>query len=232
MKYLIVSLLFIISTCPVTVFGECTKGNCENGQGTYTFSDGSEYHGQWKNSKPHGQGILTYLDRSNYEGQWKNNQRNGQGTYVYPDGSKYVGQFKDNKRHGQGTYTFSDGSKYVGEWENGKINGQGSYIFPNGGKYIGRWKNNKYIGTPKYDEAYRSVANQAAEENPRKAKASKSLKDVGKSENQRYHTVKAGETLYSIGRRYALTVEKIQMLNRLEDKSIIYPGQNLLVAPK
>ena len=232
MNYLILCFLFIISIYPVTTFGECIKGNCENGQGTYKYSDGAEYHGQWKNSKLDGQGTLTYLDGGNYEGQWKNHQRNGQGTYIYPDGSKYVGQFKDNERHGQGTYTFPDGSKYVGEFENGIINGQGTYIQPNGGKYMGLWKNNGYIGNPKSDEAHRSFAKKAAEEKPRKAKPSESLKGFRKSENKRYHTVNPGETLYSISRRYALTVGKIQMLNKLEDKSLIYPGQDLLLAPK
>lgn len=232
MKYLILSLFFIISSYQVPAFGQCTKGDCENGQGTYKYSDGAEYQGQWKNSRLDGQGTLTYLDGSNYEGQWKNSQRNGQGTYSYPDGSKYVGQFKDNQRDGQGTYTFPDSSKYIGEWKNGQINGQGTYIYPDGRKYTGLWKNNSYIGNPKSDEAHRSFAKKAAEEKPRKAKPSESLKGFRKSENKRYHTVKAGETLYSISRRYALTVGKIQMLNKLEDKSLIYPGQDLLLAPK
>jgi hypothetical protein len=224
-------LLFIIYSYPITAFGQCAKGDCENGKGTYKYSDGAEYEGQWKNSRLDGQGTLTYLDGSNYEGQWKNGQRNGQGTYIYPDGSKYVGQFKNNQRNGQGTYTFPDGSKYIGEWKNGQINGQGTYIYPDGNKYAGLWKNNTYIGNSKSYEVYRTSQKMTAEESPRKVEFSTSSKDFGRSENKRYHIVKAGETLYSISRRYALTVEKIQMLNKLEGSYVIYPGQNLLLSP-
>jgi len=45
-----------------------------NGQGTYTWSDGSKYVGEWKDNKKH-----------------------GQGTYTNPDGIKYVGEFKDGR---------------------------------------------------------------------------------------------------------------------------------------
>ena len=48
MKHLILSLLFVISIYQVSAFGQCTKGDCENGQGTYKYSDGAEYQGQWK----------------------------------------------------------------------------------------------------------------------------------------------------------------------------------------
>jgi hypothetical protein len=231
MKYIILSLLLIISIFQIDAFGQCTKGDCENGQGTYKYSDGAEYQGQWKNSRLNGIGTLTYLDSSTYDGQWKNGQRNGQGTYIYPDGTKYVGQFKDNQRNGQGTYTFSDGSKYTGEWKNGQVNGRGTYIYPDGSKYTGQWKNNRYIGNPKSNEAHRTFPKETAEKRSLKADSSTPSKGFRKSENKLYHTVKAGETLYSISRRYALTVKKIQTLNKLENRSIIYPGQNLLLSP-
>ena len=32
-------------------YAECIKGNCKNGQGTYTWSSGSKYVGEWKNGK-------------------------------------------------------------------------------------------------------------------------------------------------------------------------------------
>ena len=118
MKHLILSLLFIISIFSASAFAQCTEGNCENGKGTYKYSDGAKYKGQWKNSRLDGQGTLTYLDGSKYMGQWKNNQRHGQGTYIYPDGSKYIGQFKDGQKHGQGTYIYPDG---VNMWDNRRM---------------------------------------------------------------------------------------------------------------
>jgi hypothetical protein len=42
MKHLILSLLFIISIFSASAFAQCTEGNCENGQGTYKYSDGAK----------------------------------------------------------------------------------------------------------------------------------------------------------------------------------------------
>ncbi len=43
------------------------------------------------------------------------------------------------------------------------------------------------------------------------------------------HTVKKGETLYSISRDYDTTVTKLRELNNLEAGADIYPGDNLVV---
>ena len=50
--------------------GECIEGDCENGQGTYEFSDGSFYSGAWKDGFPDGKGTLKYIDGSRLEGKW------------------------------------------------------------------------------------------------------------------------------------------------------------------
>lgn len=44
-----------------------------------------------------------------------------------------------------------------------------------------------------------------------------------------FHTVKKGETLYSIGRKYKISVAALQKLNGLKADSKIYPGMNLLI---
>jgi hypothetical protein len=248
MKHLILSLLFIISIFSASAFPQCTEGNCENGQGTYKYSNGDKYKGEWKNNRCDGQGTLTYLDGSNYVGQWKNHQRHGQGTYIYSDGSKYIGQFNNNQRHGQGTYIFPDGSKYVGQFKDGQMNGQGTltypdgskyigqlknhqrqgqgtYIFPDGSKYVGQWKNNSYIKNPKGNETHKTLPKKMAEEKSQKAVSSKASE---KTTIKRYHTVRNGETLYSISRRHNLTVQKIRRLNNL-NSSVIHPGQKLLL---
>jgi LysM repeat protein len=46
------------------------------------------------------------------------------------------------------------------------------------------------------------------------------------------HTVKSGETLYSISRQYDLSIDRLRSLNRLTDSDTIYPGQKLVVTPK
>ena len=44
------------------------------------------------------------------------------------------------------------------------------------------------------------------------------------------HTVTAGETLYSISKRYNLTVEALRSLNKLPKGAVIHVGQKLVVA--
>ena len=43
-------------------FAQCIEGDCKNGYGTFTFSDGRKYVGESKDNKKHGQGTLTYAD--------------------------------------------------------------------------------------------------------------------------------------------------------------------------
>ncbi len=59
--------------------GECIEGDCENGQGTYVFSDGSSYSGAWKDGFPEGSGTLKYIDGSRFEGTWKGGSYIGEG---------------------------------------------------------------------------------------------------------------------------------------------------------
>ena len=46
-----------------------------------------------------------------------------------------------------------------------------------------------------------------------------------------YHTVRAGDTLYSIARSYDLDYRQLAQWNRLGDGSMIRPGQRLLLQP-
>ena len=45
----------------------------------------------------------------------------------------------------------------------------------------------------------------------------------------KYHQVRAGETLYSIGKRYGLSPEALIQLNKMKPGTVIYPGQKLVV---
>lgn len=44
-----------------------------------------------------------------------------------------------------------------------------------------------------------------------------------------FHTVQKGDTLYSISRKYNVSVDKLRKLNNLDKDSSIYPGDNLVV---
>jgi LysM repeat protein len=46
----------------------------------------------------------------------------------------------------------------------------------------------------------------------------------------RYHEVRAGETLYSIARRYGLKVDELRQLNKLTPDVVIHPGDKLVVS--
>jgi LysM repeat protein len=48
-------------------------------------------------------------------------------------------------------------------------------------------------------------------------------------EKATFHTVSAGETLYSISRRYGLSVDELLKANKMDNKATIYPGQKLKV---
>ena len=62
----------------------------------------------------------------------------------------------------------------------------------------------------------------------RKAKSSIVPESMAKN---RYHIVKSGETLYTIGRRYGVTVKELKKINKMSDKGVIRPGQKLLINP-
>lgn len=51
-----------------------------------------------------------------------------------------------------------------------------------------------------------------------------------KISQKQYHTVTSGETLFSISHRYGLPIEKIRLLNKLTEASVIHPGQRLLIS--
>ena len=116
-----------------------------NGQGTFTYPDGTKYVGEFKWGIKHGRGTITYSDGRKYEGEFKDGKRNGHGTLTFSNGQKYVGEFKDGKRNGQGTFTYPDGDMYEGEWKNDEENGLGVMTYPDGHKYVGEWKNRVII---------------------------------------------------------------------------------------
>ena len=93
----LVVLFLCLMSCVGIRYG-CIQGNCTNGQGTFTTTDGHKYVGEFKDGK-----------------------LNGQGTYTFPDGEKYVGEYKDGNRNGYGTYTFPDGRVKRGIWKNNEF---------------------------------------------------------------------------------------------------------------
>jgi len=117
----------------------CITGNCLNGQGTYTTTEGDKYIGEFRDGNYNGYGTYTWPDGQKYVGQWLNGEKNGQGTQTWPEGFKYVGQWLNGKRNGQGTFTNPDGDIYNGEFKDGKLHGYGTYTWTDGKKYVGQF---------------------------------------------------------------------------------------------
>ena len=120
--------------------------------GTYTFSNGTKYVGEWKDGEFHGQATYTFPNGDKYVGEFRDDWPNGQGTFTFVadsdygrKGSKYVGELKDGEFHGKGTYYHSNGEKYVGEFKNHKYHGQGTYIYSDGTIEEGIWENGEFL---------------------------------------------------------------------------------------
>lgn len=148
----------------------CISGDCDNGYGTYVWSSGDKYIGEWKKSVREGWGVYIYVGGITYSGNFKNNTREGFGICKWPSGDKYAGEWVNGSRTGKGIYWNSDGSKNCGRFESDKFqtsdyktgcvsgdceNGWGIYYWNTdskwaGDKYEGYWKGGEMSGNGTY----------------------------------------------------------------------------------
>lgn len=167
MRYL--SVLIVCTLFSGSAFAQCISGNCTSGEGTYVYSNGAKYkgqfedgkisgngsfyfsngniyHGQWQNHERHGHGKMIFVSGDIYEGDFVLNDFEGIGIYYYHTGDRYQGQWNANAPHGEGIYSFADGSVYTGDFSQGKFFGQGKIRYADGSQYEGAWKYNKRHG--------------------------------------------------------------------------------------
>ncbi|MBW2657786.1 MAG: LysM peptidoglycan-binding domain-containing protein [Deltaproteobacteria bacterium] len=64
-----------------------------------------------------------------------------------------------------------------------------------------------------------------------KAKAAQPVAKSTTEKKMKIHKVSAGETLYSISRRYGLTVDQLRTYNNIGKDTTIRPGQKLKLSP-
>ena len=67
-------------------------------------------------------GTYTWSDGASYDGDWKNDKMEGKGTYMYPDdedGYSLVGEFSEGVPDGDCTYYVTSSEKYETTWSNG-----------------------------------------------------------------------------------------------------------------
>jgi len=55
-----------------------------DGEGTFTWPDGRQYIGNYKDDKKEGQGLFIWGDGRKYKGNWKNGKQHGEGEYYNP----------------------------------------------------------------------------------------------------------------------------------------------------
>lgn len=116
----LVTLLFI-GGFVLSSSAQCVKGNCFTGSGTWKFSNGDKYEGQWVDSKMHGFGKYDFANGDRYNGGFHDNKRDGSGTYVWKDKGIYKGQWKADKREGSGTFKWTNSATYIGFWRDDQI---------------------------------------------------------------------------------------------------------------
>ena len=72
----------------------------------------------------HGKGTYTWSNGDRYEGEWVENFMEGQGEFTWSDGRKYIGQFKNSVKEGKGElYNAKGQQEYEGMWKAGKQDG-------------------------------------------------------------------------------------------------------------
>ena len=92
---------------------------------------GCKYTGQWRAARREGEGTFTWADGSKYVGTWSSNLKEGHGELTLTSGDTYVGQFKQDKKHGRGRFCWGEGPwkghEYDGEWNMDRMEGKGQY---------------------------------------------------------------------------------------------------------
>ncbi len=115
-------------------------------EGTYTYSDGKVYTGQWELRERNGRGTMKYADGRLYEGEFRSGLRHGQGAMTWPSGRRYEGDFSKGRRTGKGSMTYPDGRVYTGDFLDGERTGHGVMTFPDGKRIEGSFVEGKYVG--------------------------------------------------------------------------------------
>jgi len=86
-------------------------------EGTFTYTNGDVYVGQWKEGKKSGKGSYTYAkDGTKLIGEWEAGKITS-GKWVFPNGSFYSGKFRYNKPFGKGVWVFPNGNQLTGAYQ-------------------------------------------------------------------------------------------------------------------
>ena len=107
----------------------------KHGKGTYLYSNGDVYEGDWEENLRSGKGELNCKKGDLCRGEFSNDELVS-GVYIDTNGSNYKnsehpdkpslnGFFKKGRLYGFGRIEFADGGVYDGMFKDGKRSGQG-----------------------------------------------------------------------------------------------------------
>ncbi len=147
--------IFLVLSCTIPPAGECTEGNCTNGQGVYEYADGSVLRAIFEDGAPV-HGVLVDPEGDIYTGTFTGWERDGYGIYELPSQqSRYAGQYTNDKAEGFGAYGFlgeESGEYYAGTWEDNERDGYGEYYNPEDGRhYYGQMRDGSFAGVGFYE---------------------------------------------------------------------------------
>jgi len=123
------------------------------GHGERTFGGdfvGHSYTGNFENGYFNGEGIYSFPDGSQNVGQFKD------GKFVPPSSGGqdyvYIGPTSNGLPHGVGKMTLKSGEIYTGDFVNGLRHGLGELTYANGEKVNGRFENNDFVKNASFTE--------------------------------------------------------------------------------
>lgn len=93
------------------------------GFGEYTWGDGSNYKGDFKQGLRSGYGLWCISlanDCEKYQGHYSMDKKSGYGVYEWENGWIYKGNFENDYRNGYGELYEGDSCVYRGFWDNGE----------------------------------------------------------------------------------------------------------------
>ena len=113
------------------------------GTGRLNWANGDVYEGALVRGVKQGVGSFVWSDGQRYTGQWDKNLPNGEGVLGYANGDRYEGEVLDGEPHGQGTYRRGNGDTYTGAWRKGLKHGHGRLTWASGGYWEGEFSNDQ-----------------------------------------------------------------------------------------
>lgn len=140
--------LFFGSHC---LMSQCISGNCQDGFGVKTYTDGSRYMGAFLQGNRQGIGTCFWKNGSRFFGEWKMDKPEGVGVFINSQSVKQQGLWKKGKLYEENASfvtqnLFSSASRIQGCLAGDCISGKG-VMMANGDIYMGDFKNNLRHGT-------------------------------------------------------------------------------------